>query len=204
MADRFDPYYTWLGIPPEEQPPDHYRLLGVRRFESNDDVIANAADQRMAYVRTFQSGKRSKESQALLNEIAAARGVLLDQERRPAYDQELRGRIAALNSAAVLPLEDLPPGMPVAQPLAMPPAMPPAAAWPDTGEFAGPVPVVHVPQPPMPLSSEADAAAVPAIRTSPRLRRRGPSLATALVIGGGTFVVGLVTLIATLIWAASQ
>ena len=32
-AKGFDPYYRWLGIPPEEQPPDHYRLLGVKVFE---------------------------------------------------------------------------------------------------------------------------------------------------------------------------
>ena len=27
----FDPYHKWLGIPPKQQPPDHYRLLGVER-----------------------------------------------------------------------------------------------------------------------------------------------------------------------------
>ncbi len=25
----FDPYYRWLSIPREEQPADHYRLLGI-------------------------------------------------------------------------------------------------------------------------------------------------------------------------------
>ena len=44
MTDPFDPYYTWLGIPPKDQPPNHYRLLAIERFESNADVIANAAD----------------------------------------------------------------------------------------------------------------------------------------------------------------
>lgn len=29
MPDRFDPYHQWLGIPPKDQPPNHYRLLGV-------------------------------------------------------------------------------------------------------------------------------------------------------------------------------
>jgi len=41
---HFDPYHKWLGIPPDEQPPDHYRLLAVRRFEDDPDVIAAAAD----------------------------------------------------------------------------------------------------------------------------------------------------------------
>ena len=44
----FDPYYKWLGIPPDEQPPNHYRLLGVRDFEADAEVIENAADQRMS------------------------------------------------------------------------------------------------------------------------------------------------------------
>ena len=90
MTDDFDPYYTWLGIPPEEQPADHYRLLGVRRFESNLDVISNAGDQRMAFLRTFQVGKRSAHSQRLLNETAAAKVCLLDHKQRKAYDEKLK------------------------------------------------------------------------------------------------------------------
>ena len=33
MTSSFDPYHRWLSIPPEEQPPDFYRLLGLRQFE---------------------------------------------------------------------------------------------------------------------------------------------------------------------------
>lgn len=216
MAERFDPYYTWLGIPPEEQPPDHYRLLGVRRFETNDDAIANAADQRMAYVRTFQTGKRSKESQSLLNEIAAARGVLLDPQRRPAYDDQLRRRLAAAGSSAVVPLDDLPAAVPVAQSLdlpaggypgphaTLPPPMAAGGQWSAASAAPAGVPVVHVPQPAVPVATSGGAAPVGALRSSTRPRRRGPSLATAIVIGGGSFAIGLVTLIATLIWAATR
>ena len=78
MSDSFDPYYTWLGIPPDEQPPDHYRLLGLRRFEDNTDVISNAADARMGFLRTFQTGARAAHSQRLLNELAAAKICLLN------------------------------------------------------------------------------------------------------------------------------
>ena len=35
----FDAYYKWLSIPPDEQPPNHYRLLGVPLLESDLDVI---------------------------------------------------------------------------------------------------------------------------------------------------------------------
>jgi hypothetical protein len=40
----FGPYHKWLAIPPEEQPPNHYRLLGLPQFESDADVIEGAAE----------------------------------------------------------------------------------------------------------------------------------------------------------------
>ena len=90
MADKFDPYHEWLGIPASEQPPNHYRLLSIPAFEASSSVIENAADQRMAHLRTFQTGKHSRESQRLLNEVAAARVCLLNVEKKAAYDKELR------------------------------------------------------------------------------------------------------------------
>jgi len=90
MADHFDPYHKWLGISPEKQPPNLYQLLGVDEFEADPDVIESAADQRMAHVRTFQSGKQGKLSQKLLNEISAARVTLLNPDKRAAYDEKLR------------------------------------------------------------------------------------------------------------------
>ena len=56
MADEFDPYRMWLGIPPEEQPPNIYRLLGIGLFEADLDVIQEAADRQMAQRTTPQAG----------------------------------------------------------------------------------------------------------------------------------------------------
>jgi hypothetical protein len=123
MAEAFDPYYTWLGIPPEEQPADHYRLLGIRRFETNREVIANASDQRMTHLRTFQNGKRAAESQKLLNEISAATRCLLDAKLRPAYDAQLQAKLAAQKP---VPAQAAP--LPRARPYADP--MPQAAGQP--------------------------------------------------------------------------
>ena len=50
MADDFNPYHVWLAIPPDEQPANFYRLLGVRQFETNADVIDSAADRQMAHL----------------------------------------------------------------------------------------------------------------------------------------------------------
>jgi hypothetical protein len=111
MSDEFDPYHLWLGIPREEQPPNHYRLLGLRPFEDNHDVISYALDQRSAHLRSFQTGKRGAQSQRLLNEVAAAGVCLLDPIKRADYDQQLRDSLAApakptrLLVAKVIPLD---------------------------------------------------------------------------------------------------
>jgi hypothetical protein len=112
MPDAFDPYYVWLGIGPEEQPANHYRLLGIRQFETNADVIDNAADRQTAHLRTLQSGQNGKLTQRLLNEVAAARICLLNPQSKAAYDQKLRimmaggapaGAGSAIGRAAVQP-----------------------------------------------------------------------------------------------------
>lgn len=90
MADQFDPYYTWLGIPPSEQPADYYRLLGIKQFEDNREVISNAADQRMAHVRSFQTGPSARDSQRVLNDLSKAAGCLLNPRRKAMYDQHLQ------------------------------------------------------------------------------------------------------------------
>jgi len=94
MPERFDPYHRWLGIPPEDQPPNYYVLLGLRPFESEADVIQSAADQRMGHLRTFQTGEHSALSQQLLNEVAAARLCLLSPAKKADYDEKLRAKLA--------------------------------------------------------------------------------------------------------------
>lgn len=111
MTERFDPYRKWLGIPPAEQPPDHYRLLGVGRFEDDADTIANAADRQMAHVRAFQTGPHSALSQQLLNELATARICLLDRGKKAEYDAHLRAELAreTASPAAIVPASATPP-----------------------------------------------------------------------------------------------
>ena len=93
VGPMFDPYHKWLGIVAEDQPPNHYRLLGVDLFESDADVISYAADQRMLHIRTFQAGEHSTLSQRILNEISRARVCLLDAEKKGAYDASLSGQL---------------------------------------------------------------------------------------------------------------
>src|SRR5437764_6964970 len=99
MSAPFDPYYKWLGIPADEQPPSLYRLLGLRPFESDPDVIDTAADQRMRLLKTFQGGKHGTLSQKLLNEISRARQRLLEPTERAAYDSLLREQLKRQSAA---------------------------------------------------------------------------------------------------------
>jgi hypothetical protein len=122
MSDTFNGYHVWLGIPANEQPPNHYRLLGIAVFETDLDVIDHASDRQMAHVRTFQSGRHQALSQQILNELANARLCLLNAPRKAEYDEQLRGKLDSLPKAAAV-LMGKP--LPVAQ--AAVPIMPPQA-----------------------------------------------------------------------------
>ncbi len=108
MSAGFDPLYKWLGIPPDEQPPHCYRLLGLRAFEDNADAIESAADRQMAYLKTFQSGPHVQIAQELLNQVATAKVWLLNPEKKTEYDAWLREQLGPV--APPVP----PPGVPQA------------------------------------------------------------------------------------------
>ena len=114
MPNQFDPYYKWLGIPPKDQPPNHYRLLGIDLFEPDREVIDAAANRLMAYLHDLASGEHAEASQRLLNEIAAARLCLLSPEEKAGYDAALK--LLGHGSTAA------PPPVPSAAPVTPPPA----------------------------------------------------------------------------------
>ena len=93
-VDNYDAYHLWLGIPPDEQPPSHYRLLGVRLFEENPEVIRNAADRQRSHVKRLGVNQYEAVGQQLLNEIESAKICLLRPEKRLAYDAQLRSQLA--------------------------------------------------------------------------------------------------------------
>jgi hypothetical protein len=120
MSEPFDPYYRWLSIPPTEQPPNHYRLLGLALFENNADVIDLAADRQMLQLRQMQSGPHAADSQRLLNEVAAARACLVDPGRRQAYDAVLRREMERQNQEVALPAPGFATGPPLLADFAAP------------------------------------------------------------------------------------
>jgi hypothetical protein len=103
MSEDFDPYHKWLGIPPKDQPPHHYRLLGIDLFETDPEVIQAAAERQMAHVRKFQLGQHTQTSQKLLNEIAAAKLCLLRSDKREVYDSQLHRELGTKAAPPPIP-----------------------------------------------------------------------------------------------------
>ncbi len=86
----FDPLHKWLGNPAAEQPPNDYRLLGVVLFEDDPEVIDGAADKHLTFLHDMTNGEYGELAEELSNQISAARLRLLNQEKKAAYDKELR------------------------------------------------------------------------------------------------------------------
>ena len=115
----FDPYYKWLGIPPKDQPPNHYRLLGLQLFEPDVEVIEAAANRQMAYVQQRATGEHAAVSQKLLNELSAARVCLLNPQKKAGYDAALSSKLSAPASTAPVapsPIANRSSGQPKARP----------------------------------------------------------------------------------------
>jgi formylglycine-generating enzyme required for sulfatase activity len=168
----FDPYHKWLGIPKAEQPPHHYRLLGIAPFEADPEVIEAAADRQMAYIRQCATGPYTRESQQILNELSAARVCLLNAAKKQAYDRELKSRLA-----------------PAAPPITPPPAAGPSSPAPGDGADNA---LLLLQQ------SVADAEAPAARRPAPKKKRGaqpstywlwGSGAAALLVVGGVIYAV---------------
>jgi WD40 repeat protein len=182
MSEEFDAYYKWLAIPPEEQPPDHYRLLGLKRFELDLDVIESAADQRMAHLRKYQSGQHSAASQRILNEVAAAKLVLLTPDKRSAYDAQLRRQLEERPLPQASPI-GASPVLPTATPIGSPPApvAPPSSPEPIT---VAPV-ITPVAAPVTPVSGSPAADAKASSSLAARRGKKQPPWVLPAMIGGG-------------------
>ncbi len=186
MSEEFDPYRKWLGIPPDEQPPHHYRLLGIAAFEDDPDVIDNAADRQMAHVRTYQTGKNARHSQNILNELAAAKLCLLDAERKAVYDRQLREQLERMQdeqATAEPPAEFVPPPPPPVPPA---PTATPVPPTPAAQSPAYAVPVVSAnpfdPAVAVAESPEPESAAPAGVHIRTRRRRRRSQLPLVITV----------------------
>lgn len=100
---EFNPYCEWLAIPPCLLPPSHYRLLGLKDFETDPDKIQRASLNQIARLRMHQAGVHSDLTQKLMNEVALARITLSDPAKKEDYDRQLRQSSPQFPSAANSP-----------------------------------------------------------------------------------------------------
>ena len=92
-----DRYSQWLGIEEGARAPDHYALLGIGRFCDDADLIDTAAHQRLDLLDRYSLGgsRESRDTcQKMMNEVARARVVLMNPERREEYNRQLGGQVA--------------------------------------------------------------------------------------------------------------
>lgn len=179
----FDPYHKWLGISPQHQPPNHYRLLSLDLYESDPDVIDAAVDRIAAFLQDVATGPQAKESQKLLNEIAGARLCLLDRSQKAIYDGKLKTELAQ----AIWPPE----GENVAPP---PPPVAPAFAIDTTSTAAAKRPAVRKSSPSRHAISTApktDASPAANKKTKPTKQQASPLLMLSFV-SGGVLLIGAV------------
>ncbi|HIM31661.1 MAG TPA: hypothetical protein EYG57_19190 [Planctomycetes bacterium] len=195
-SESFDAYEKWLSIPPEDQPPHHYQLLGVEMFISDVERIDEAADSRMTHIRTFQTGPRGALTQQLLNEISAARICLTDDETRANYDRQLRGEPVEVDVQIAVPTTMASPMAPLGTAV----ADPMAPAGPTQGAMNPPAGVSASPQtatpPPVPGDVAIGRIITPTVRSSRRRKKSllGTLLMFVLAIGG----------VAGAVWAIGQ
>ena len=89
MPRKTDLLNDWLGIPPEEQPPDHYRLLSLTQFESNPDTIKEAIQSLKVGLQKKALSGFETEAKELYEIVKNAKRVLLNEERKGIYDRLL-------------------------------------------------------------------------------------------------------------------
>jgi len=86
----FDAYHKWLGIPPEQQPPHYYQLLGISVNEEDPEVIETAAQRQRAIVEENLHGSHRKAANQLIFEIDEAELTLSSPELREEYNRQVK------------------------------------------------------------------------------------------------------------------
>ncbi len=101
--ESFNRYHEWLQLRADLTDPNFYQLCGLEPFEKDLDKIHVAIDRAVVKVRGFRPGSHAAEWARLLDELAAAKEVLTDPEKKVAYDQRLRRPKPATPSTSAEP-----------------------------------------------------------------------------------------------------
>jgi hypothetical protein len=94
---------SWLGLPADAWPPDHYRLLGLEPGEGDVALIEQRVHQRLDSVRRYQMMYPEQATEAM-NRLAKAFIELTEAATKLAYDQSLMGNRAVASAPPSPPL----------------------------------------------------------------------------------------------------
>ena len=81
---------SWLGLPSNNWPPDHYTLLGLKPGESDQNQIEERVHERLMRLRQYQLNHPEEVTEAM-NRLARAFSCLTDPAAKKAYDAWLSG-----------------------------------------------------------------------------------------------------------------
>src|SRR5271157_3425368 len=79
---------AWLGLVPQNWPPDHYTLLGLEPGEPDVARIEQRVHERLARLRCYQLSHPEQATEAM-NRLAQAFVCLTDPSAKKAYDAAL-------------------------------------------------------------------------------------------------------------------
>lgn len=86
MSTGFDPYRAWLGVHEVRRPLNAYELLGLSSLEDDPELIRASVGLKRAALLSRRDEAPAEVWDQLYCEIEEAARVLLDPERKTAYD----------------------------------------------------------------------------------------------------------------------
>ncbi len=172
---------SWLGLPPDCWPPDHYRLLGLPTGESDVARIEQQVHQRIETLRRYQMMYPEQATEAM-NRLAQAFVCLTEPAAKKAYDEQVLGSVGGVQGLGGVPPPKTPGPIPQARsdltppPVrAVPPPLPaPAATEPDNPHVWLGTPGANGPAPP-PIRVPPPVRVPPPLPVAPPTEEQQPA-----------------------------
>lgn len=154
-----DQICTWLGLPADRWPPDHYTLLGLPPGTADLALIERRVHDRLDTVRRYQLSHPEPATDAM-NRLAQALVCLSNPAEKKVYDARLLGR-----SLTVIAPSEPEPSSPVTT---SPPTPPPQTAEPTEPTAEAPVVLPEIPLLPAEMAEpQSSPVAQPGAVTAP-------------------------------------